>query len=197
MLHPLCTKFRGRFDYIRFLSNSYQLGFLSSICKNGYSTGSAFGNLIIDSMSDKICCWRFRIMRAEANMAFGITDLWDNVDEDCFSKKDSNNYCAVHCQWARSRGEWKKYPFESRKGSIVEMMLNLKRRELSFYVNGQKSGVAFHDIKIGKDIYYKMAICFRSRRSSVKLLEYTESDQEEAMKKVNQKVVDVPNDMRV
>ena len=68
----LCAKFRGIFDHFRFLANSYQLGFQSTISKKGYSTGSAFGNLRIHSISDKICCWRFRIMKAEASMAFGI-----------------------------------------------------------------------------------------------------------------------------
>ena len=105
-------------------------------------------------------------------MAFGITDNIDiDVRNDCFENMGSHNYCALHPMHCKSRGVLMNYPFRIAEGAVMKMILNLKRRELSFYLDGIACGVAFDDIECDKDIYYKMAISFFSP-GSVELLHY-------------------------
>ncbi len=74
------------------------------------------------------------------------------------------------------RGQLEGYGFSIKADSVVKMELDLKKKELIFYVDGNCKGPAYSDIECAEDIYYKMAVIFEDGGSGAKLLEYTESD---------------------
>ena len=113
-------------------------------------------------------------------MCFGITDYWDcDAQRDCFLAWDTHNYCAQHPGKMRS-GELVKYApeyddFAVANGSVVRMELNLKTKELIFYVDDKWLGPAYGHIECADDISYKLAVWFRDKKCKVQLIEYTES----------------------
>ena len=151
------------------------------ISKNKTTVQSAFGNVLVYSMGRSVHCWTFTILEMNKNrsMAFGITDFDDNnVFKNCFSARNTNNYCALssHAECKRSRGQFEFYRgFRIQVGTRVKMQLDLKRKELIYYVDGKCLGAAYSDIVCGEDTYYKMAIYFQQKGSSVMLMKYTET----------------------
>ena len=97
-------------------------------------------------------------------MSFGIRD-----------HRNSSNYSASLPNYKMSGRSAQKYPFKGGKGSVIQMELNLKRRELIFHVDGKSSGVAYADIPCGDTVYYRMFIAFQFKDSATRLLYYTET----------------------
>ena len=139
----------------------------------GTPSASVYGNVVIPSDEERIYKWKFKILHEETNMRFGISSHWET---DCrFSNvTTSHNYAAEH-----SGGKWSKYVNESfpgfnfDTGDNIEMELNLVSRELLFYKNDRKIGVAYNDIDVGPDIQYRMAIHFRDDKTKAELMDFS------------------------
>lgn len=178
----LCAAFYLGQEYFACHGDSYQLDDdRTTITKMQANFESAFGHISIPSMSNKIHCWTFKVNHCCDYMCFGISDFGDyDVQRNCFlndSTDKSHNYCAQHPEGKRSGGK-EMYSetydgFDLNDGSIIEMVLDLKRRELTFSVNGSCLG-AVCSVACDEKISYKMAIWFHQQSSSVTLTNYIE-----------------------
>ena len=180
----ICATFAVMVEYFELNTNhkntdSYRLesnkrtivkmnGFSLVRSRRGYET--VMGNVSVHSLSQKTHCWTFEVLQYDMSMCFGIAAEGNGDKYFAFAPHHK-----MH-QGTAWRSSSQKYPFKIDKGSVVKMELNLKRKELTFYVDGECLGVAFDDIKCGEDRYYRMAIEFQFSGSSARLVDYWECD---------------------
>ena len=131
-------------------------------------------------MKQSVRCWTFEILHGSSCLTFGITEFGDNdvLDNEqlfCENKHIYNYGVQSSLEYAKSRGQTTKYKLGLSIGSIVQMELDLKRKRLIFYVDGQCKGTAFEHTECGEDIHYKLALNFIYKGNRVKLLDYIES----------------------
>lgn len=137
------------------------------------SYGSAFGKVAVHSMDQRVHCWKFKVIDMKMYECFGITEFWDNdVERTFFERKSTCNYAVRHYsqKWSNNVCGYG-YIFCIEKGSVVKMELDLKKGKLNYYVDDKSLGTAYN-IKRGEDIYYKMAINFLRKGSTVQLMDY-------------------------
>ena len=60
------------------------------------------------------------------------------------------------------------------KNTIISMYLDLNKRQLSFAINGEDQGVAFHEIKQEKDLIYRFMALIYSEGSSIEIVNFEE-----------------------
>ena len=174
----ICAAFYLQNEYFSCFAHSYQLKSYSicrTITKTTRAEDCAFGNVPVDSTFQSIHRWTFEILDKRTGMSFGITDYDDMmVHRDCFGYHGNHNYCVLALKSGRKmrRGQIGNYDIQMDDGDKVMMELNLKSKELLFYVNGKSMGAAFNDIACGVNIKYKMAVVFGRPKSSVCLLDY-------------------------
>eukprot|EP01084_Bolivina_argentea_P267683 454468_1 len=131
-----------------------------------------YGNTLIHSQTKSVYKWTFKIMEGGRSMVIGIfgsnsKDVWvtDN-------KWTSNTLQKLPAQRAYGMlGKGQRVIFQSQvsmsdygskinTGDIITMTLNLISKQLSFAKNNNDFGIAFKDIKIGKNFYYHLMIKF-------------------------------------
>ena len=159
------------------------------ISKRTHSRECGFGNVCIDSMEECVHLWTFEILEAEWNMGFGITDF-DNHD----LKSDNFLYFSGYKTSRKLdkkksiKNRLKKIPnkFIVQKGSILQMMLDLRRRNLKridgiasfgklfFFTNQVCGGIGPADqfIECAEGLCYKMAVILQHPNSKVILRGY-------------------------
>ena len=137
----------------------------------GTPSASVYGKCIIPSDKGGIYDWKFKILKENTNMRFGISSQWDT--DSRLGYISSSNYCAEH-----SGGKWSKMMnrsydgFSFGNGDEVQMTLNLDNKKLLFSINGNSIGAAYKNIDVGPGIKYRMAIHFRDTDTKAQLIEF-------------------------
>ena len=133
-----------------------------------------------------------KILRLHHEMAFGITDSTENEVNRNFGINKENYSYSIHTRYLSEVWDKMKCGIRDPRdqfgdldlnvGTLVTMKLNLKRKQLVFYVDDKYVVAVFSDIKCGQDIRYKLAISLydylesSEHGPSIKLIEYTQSD---------------------
>eukprot|EP01084_Bolivina_argentea_P314136 544103_1 len=142
---------------------------------------TCYGSIKIPSFRKVIYCWRFRIVKKTSNMGIGISETIYTRKNKCFmgGKLNSNGarygYWHHGFKWDSETHYLVKYYTAYGTGDIVEMILNMNNRTLSYAINDDVVNVAFYDIKTGENIEYCMAISTLYKGDSVSILNYSET----------------------
>eukprot|EP01084_Bolivina_argentea_P311364 538951_1 len=150
---------------------------------SSYAWNTCFGQLRIESMSNGIHCWKFKILGCGSvgNVCIGIDGA---DDKDAFNNgygfhfKTKNAY-GFKCTGARFSGNSKDYQnsdgnsgISYKAGDCVSMKLDLTNNTLSYNINNEKEET-FENIKNSKHIRYRIAVTTFVTGDAVSLLKYT------------------------
>jgi len=114
----------------------------------------ALGNLILHSISRRVHHWKFQNQKYGKIAQFGITSQMEG---------DITSFDGAGC-----------YGMEYPAGTAVEMVLDLKKRDLTFLYDG--NAYFYHnELECGEGVHYRMAILMKSKGAKVTLLDYTVS----------------------
>ena len=147
-----------------------------TITKTDWSDISIFGNIVIPSTrSSLIYCWSFKILQLHTNLTFGITsDINDTFKAAFWRNQKSSNYGAMYSGHRVSRAiPEASYPIDHvDNNDIIKMVLDLKEKEIRYWVNDKNLGAAYTDIDVGEDIKYKMVIDMMDAQTKIQLIDY-------------------------
>ena len=143
---------------------------------------SIYGNIIIPSTGSGIHLWTFKMLKVKTSISFGITsDIHlkaKNVQTKKFWKiKDKHiyNYAAVYSGHRGSKGmmEYKYKNFACIDDQdVVEMKLNLSKKELVFSINDKNLGPAYTKLAVGKSVKYRMSVDMMHEKSAMELMDF-------------------------
>ena len=127
---------------------------------------NAYGNIIINSIYNGnygIHHWQFKIgCLSRDNIAIGITGSTTTPRNPIYTVRGKGYAYMSNGRIWEPNSEGNSYKVTSRdkptykEGDVVEMTLNLDKKSLSFKVNENES-CSIEDIKVGRDIGYRMA----------------------------------------
>eukprot|EP01084_Bolivina_argentea_P047257 87061_1 len=130
---------------------------------------STFGSIKIPSMCGEKFSWKFHIEACHGQMAFGICDKAENRTSNCFYyETDSINYAYRNDGKKYSKGVPEKYGAKFKKGSDIEMTLDLMKKELSFIVDSKPQKKAYN-IEVQSNLEYVLAVYMSSINDCVSL----------------------------
>lgn len=144
---------------------------------------SCYGSTIIPSKEPCKYIWKFKINKKAAfTMAFGISSSSKLNTNTCFFEEShpANNYAYVKSSlmiYKCNNGNYKDFGKDTdtiNNGDTITMIFDLLLRALSFEVNDEDRGVVYcgDEIKIGINIYYRMAAFMEAEGDSVSLISF-------------------------
>ena len=143
--------------------------------------GSIYGNICIDSLSDVICKWYFKIIPLHEK-----DSIWDAMFVDIgihggkvMKHLIENNIGATSFLTngngkilTNKRSIREKEVWYWKGNDVLSIKLNMKDRNVEYFVNDESIGIFFRDIPIGDDIKYRLAICLDGVNVTVKLIDF-------------------------
>eukprot|EP01084_Bolivina_argentea_P051934 95451_1 len=166
--------------------------------KRRYDCIMAYGATIIDFQQQKIHKWKFKINQCPSGqcpvgIAIGIDDAsmkWCIANCQFYSTASNpNSKNDIYVYGMNGSGKGKGYKcftgkFESygpgfQAGDVVEMMLDCKKRQLSYIINNVDAGIVFENIK---PIKYRLAVDLCSGGhgiTGITLMDYTQVNSNE------------------
>eukprot|EP01084_Bolivina_argentea_P059739 109137_1 len=159
------------------------------ITKTGDNPQTCYTQKIISSQDVSIIHkWIFKINRRDHELVIGITSNYKTTD-GAFHRnmKDINYGYSVKNGQKVSQNKYNDYGCSCNRNDKIEMILNLKKKQLSFIVNGINQGICYCDITQSRDIKYRVAIFVQTNGTAITLLKYQQIniDHETEEKKVS------------
>ena len=133
--------------------------------------GTVYGNIKIDSLSEDICKWNIKVYKNDLHqgsdytkyLSLGISgdephdqyiDSWNKMPPNSFlcvgnGKIYGSSECVMDELCINNKPIWT-------DGDIVGIKLNLKQRNIEYYINNENIGIIYKNIPIGKDIKYRL-----------------------------------------
>eukprot|EP01084_Bolivina_argentea_P136836 241012_1 len=148
------------------------------ITSNIFHPWSCYGSLNIQSTEKMTHSWLFKINERKSSMVFGIDESSAKSINAFFYQKQTHNYGYNHGGGKCSRNKYEGYGIGFHTNDTVKIILDLSSRTLAFELNGETQGICYNNIKVGKNIIYKMVVCIRDKGDSVTLLKYTNNTDE-------------------
>ena len=120
---------------------------------------TSFVNVEVDSMQQCIAKWTLRIdkSRPRNHIMIGIIGGRSSTDKGMFEENDYA-YWGATGQSKKGKGNWKRYGALFSDNDVIECILDLKRRQVSFDKNGEKQGVACRAIICREGIKYRLGV---------------------------------------
>ena len=147
----------------------------------GGHSQSVYGINIIDSMTEAIYGWKFKInyQYSSNNICIGIDEYQNKWINLCFSGESAtNNYSLCGDGWSIWSGtacQWHQGSYKT--GDEVAMIFDLYDKTLSYKINNSKRFVVFENITTSQDIKYKMCVHVFAEDESVTLMTHSISYQ--------------------
>ena len=155
----------------------------SITCMEDSYRNTSYGNVDILSMRHIEYKWKIKINAGFGGyISIGISSN-DEYDEDYTAWRNDGQYVNYHHYGYNGWGGYiisKKDPYGTRysehfaAGDVIDMILNLKSKELSFCKNGKNLGVAFDNIETTDDLIYRLAISIGEIHTNLTIIEFTE-----------------------
>ena len=147
----------------------------TKIEKTGGGFNTCYGLVKIPSLSQIQHHWRFKMINIHHFVAIGIDETkYLRISCGLFDFEDSKAYGVWSdggtTHWAVHKADYKQYKYQN--GDVVEMILDLKEKEIYVSVNEAEPILAVKDIDIGDEIEYCMAVTLSFASDCVQLLEY-------------------------
>ena len=184
----LCALYFSPNDYFEIVSEnkvklSNGMTTATKISKYRHGEGeTTFGSILISSTSKCICEWDINIdnLKHGHTILVGIASSPFDPNEYChdtYTNKTfdpEHHHAYVYGSSGQNRswqGDWNKKGNRFTQGDMVSIYLDLKTKELRFYVNGIYSDVTF-DVATGEDISYRLAIVLIYKGCQVTLSQF-------------------------
>ena len=126
-------------------------------------------------MNENIYKWTFKIIKPKTNSGvfIGISSVVV-VDED-FEKHKGHHYGYLHCGTLFKNMTYVDYGITYNNNDQVTMCLNLSRKRLSYSVNGQDQGIAYHNIQLNHNTTYKMFVSLYGSGDGVEIIDFSKT----------------------
>ena len=180
----LCTLYYYLYDYFDLIGSDMKISNdKKTITYNSFTRdwpNANYGKNIISSTDKCIYKWYLKIRKRENIIVSVVSNKNCNphlypVHHDkyywFFLNPDNLGKLKDH---KGSTWQNPEYGKDIKNGDIVCMELNLKRENISFYINGKNLGVAFQNIDIGDDIDYRLCVTLRDLGSFVTIMKFTQ-----------------------
>ena len=180
MISAICIMYYRKDDIfeiaasgIKILSNGR---IITRIGKEGFGFSNVYGlhKIQTDDDNQKVYQWSLRMNKVKDDSVFGLCSKvflgsasfrsWEYIYNQNGDVDD------------RVNGEYtRKYGDKLKEGDILTIELDLNHSQIKYFVNGNDKGIAFKNIKRGKDIKYRLQIALCSVGSEVEIISYKES----------------------
>ena len=147
--------------------------------KNNWDN-NAYGVIGIESINNNyIYEWRLKTnlnaLRPLAVIGISSKQIPNlEVDED----KNGYHY-AVLCEdgskYLQGKSDWISYCNGIVDNDVVTLRLDLGRKEIRYLVNDKDQGIAYDDVKTGKDIKYRLFVSIYRDTDSIEILNFVKS----------------------
>eukprot|EP01084_Bolivina_argentea_P187040 322270_1 len=141
-----------------------------------YRYASAYGRIKILSTETGIHKWKFKINGSKEYMSIGIEeDGFKNLNQGVHFRKGIS-YALMCTGGTTKNGKLNSsyLPNGYKKGDIVEIILNLSNKTISFIVNDQHNGEpAYKNILQRESLSYRMIVCTFDKGDGATLLDYS------------------------
>ena len=143
-----------------------------------------FGSLQISSLSnDTIYKWDIQITKLNPvscwNIMIGVSSKfklqksipWGDIHVRAaleYAYSDNGDILSNH-----NRFLWKKYGNPSVENDIISVELDLNKQQIRFYINDKDQGIAYENIKTGKDIKYRFVVGALIEGAQLTLINFT------------------------
>ena len=123
------------------------------------------GSIQIDSNNPCKYQWDLNVYTSSGRCVIGITSLNNLNDNICTGIWNEKGIHYLHCGratvWRKESesdyGCWVEYGTSFEKGK-VSIHLDLKKKEIRYSLNDKDDGIAYENIKTGKDVKYRLTV---------------------------------------
>ena len=165
------------FDVNCYEMKKYELNENNTVIKQKelFALGSAYMKKIAKSGIHR---WKFKMINC-AGMGYVTIGVWKNNHKPCINASTFEKSVAgksygwiANAKVATDGDDDDRHRYGSREacsGDVIEMILNLNKREIRYCVNGEDFGVAFSDIEATQ---YKAVVSTNGATQSVEFISY-------------------------
>ena len=141
---------------------------------------ASHGYMTIKSMDSCINKWTLKI---HGDMiVIGVTSNFNINTPFQWDKRQLNYSYLGGCGDVGRNGSWKPYdrPYEYRsraysENDIIEVILDLNKRTISFTKNGKEFGVAWNNVPKKPDLAFKLVITVRNQGDGATIMDFQQS----------------------
>ena len=148
-------------------------------------TTTVYGNQWVESMTNNIIKWKFKIVNAVgegSGIAIGIVASDDCLNKDFCYATDRISYCysSYPVKMLNGQSYDKHNAFKIKNDDIVTFILDLGQRKIFYNKNNDNDeelgdeNVMFDQVEKSKDVRYKIAACLRNKEDSIQLVRFTQ-----------------------
>ena len=180
MISAICIMYYRKDDIFEIAASGMKISsngrIITRIGERGFSFSNVYGlnKIPTDDDNKKVYQWNLRMNKVKYGSVFGVCskvflgrgsfNSWEyiykrngDIDDTELDK--------------RIRG----YGDKLEEGDILTIELDLNNSQIKYFINGNDKGVAFKDIKRGKDIKYRLHAALSSVGSEVELISYKQA----------------------
>ena len=171
MFHWIPEYFDIISKYVKVSDDKLRIKLISKTTKNQNTT---FGAMRIPSTDTRIYLWTFKILHKKGDdIIIGISNGSNNNQPFHFRDRGKQTFNYGYCgNFKVVNTAFKIYGDDFKENDILKMILDLKKKTLSFMINDKDQGIAFENIKYSPDIYYKMAVSFEGLTDEIQLINF-------------------------
>ena len=150
---------------------------------------TTYGKMVIPSISKQIVTWKIKMkpFTEERNRVIGIASSTDCIDKD-YTYNKVGHYYGISDSGTRfwnhklkeetsveTAAEYDTFEYHDRSGDTVTMILNLRDATILFG-QSEHPKIAWTNIKIDKDVNYRLAVSLRCQLDSMTIVDFVEQD---------------------
>ena len=135
----------------------------------------SFGRIGILSTRDVVCQWDIRIHSKNTKRIFSSESIRigvASVDSGSVNHKTKNFYETDGTIFGYKTG-WN-HAYVAGIYDVISVRLDLKKRNIKFFVNGKLQKNEIHPIEIGEDIKYRLMVGMQQQMDAVEILRYVQ-----------------------
>merc|ERR1712228_93361 len=136
---------------------------------------ASFVNIEIDSMQPCIAKWTLRIDKSKHHVMIGIIGGRLTTDVGLFESYDYAYWSASGESRGGLNASWKSYGDKFKDGDVIDCILDLKKKEISFHKNGIDQGVACEDVQCDKDFKFRLGVSVYFEGGQCSIIDFQQS----------------------
>eukprot|EP01083_Nonionella_stella_P158332 515222_1 len=185
-ISKMCTLFYHTSDHFETIGNNTKSSednkTLTKLNTNWDNT--SYGSMVIESDLSSVCRWHLNIKSFRKTIIFGVSskpyqndvsfdDIEDaSADHKYYAFWNVSKQCHHHARYGFMK--WRRYGFMNglTENDRVCIELDLRLKRIKLYRNDIDQGVAFHNVEIGRNIHYKLAVSMLDKSDCISILKF-------------------------